>query len=169
MGLAEAIATSGRSVVLALTASQKGGILLVISGIATPIAGYLFHRSAESWRTFGKGPFSINAEPPPSRPGAPPPPVDPAIQAAEVRQMLAAKSERRQRRGEAPLDVEAEAERLLAAAERPRGQEGIDAELRAEVRQLVVVRNERRLRQGLEPLDVEAEVERQLCDFIGSD
>jgi hypothetical protein len=141
---------------LALTATQKGGILLAVSAIAAPIAGYLFHRSAESWRSFGKGPFSIHTEAAPSRAGAPPPPVDPAIQAAEVRQMLEAKSERRRQRGEAPLDVEAEAERL------------IDAELRDEVRQLVLARNERRLRQGLEPLDVESEVERQLANLIGS-
>lgn len=154
---------------LALTATQKGAILLAISGIAAPIAGYLFHRSADSWRSFGKGPFAIGDEaPPPSRPGAPPPPVDPVVQAAEVRQMLEAKSERRQQRGEAPLDVAAETERLLASAGQPRGAEAMDAELRAEVRQLVVARNERRLREGLEPLDVEAETERQLADFIGS-
>lgn len=154
---------------LAMTATEKGAVLLAISGIAAPIAGYLFHRSADSWRSFGKGPLSINAEAlPPSRPGAPPPPVDPAIQAAEVRQMLEAKSERRRRRGEAPLDVEAETQRLLSAAERPRGEEAMNEELRAEVRQLVVARNERRLRQGLEPLDVEAETRRQLADLIGS-
>ena len=46
---------------LALTATQKGGILLAISAIAAPIAGYLFHRSAQTWSSFGKGPFSINA------------------------------------------------------------------------------------------------------------
>lgn len=154
---------------LAMTATQKGAVLLAVSGIAAPIAGYLFHRSAQSWRSFGRGPFSINVDaPPPSRPGAPPPPVDPAIQAAEVRQMLEAKSERRRRRGEAPLDVEAETRRLLAAAEQPRGEEAMEEELRAEVRQLVVARNERRLRQGLEPLDVEAETQRQLADLIGS-
>ncbi|HEU5062893.1 MAG TPA: hypothetical protein VFT79_07050 [Solirubrobacterales bacterium] len=153
---------------LALTATEKGAILLVISGIAAPIAGYLFHRSAESWRSFGKGAFSIGDEAPPPRPGAPQPPIDPAIQAAEVRQMLEAKSLRRQQRGEAPLDVEAETERLIAEAERPRGAEAVDAELRAEVRQLVVARNERRLREGREPLNVEAETERQLADFIGS-
>lgn len=82
--------------------------------------------------------------------------------------MLEAKSERRRQRGEAPLDVEAEAKRLLAAAEQPRGEEAMDAELRAEVRQLVVVRNGRRLREGREPLDVEAETEKQLADLIGS-
>jgi tRNA A37 N6-isopentenylltransferase MiaA len=94
--------------------------------------------------------------------------VDPAIQAAEVRQMLEAKSERRRQRGEPPLDVGAETARLLAAAEQPRGAEAIDAELRAEVRQLVVTRNHRRLREGLEPLDIEDETERQLTDLIGS-
>ncbi|HEV2791736.1 MAG TPA: hypothetical protein VGV69_10595 [Solirubrobacterales bacterium] len=152
-----------------MTATEKGAVLLAISGIAAPIAGYLFHRSAASWHSFGKGGFSIGDEtPPPSRPGAPPPPVDPAVQAAEVRQMLEAKSERLRQRGEPPLDVEAETERLLAAAERPRGGEAIDAELRAEVRQLVLARNERRLRQGLEPLDVEAETQKQLADLVGS-
>lgn len=151
-----------------MTATEKGAILLVISGVAAPIAGYFFHRSAESWRDFGKGAFSIGDEAPPPPRGAPPPPVDPAVQAAEVRQMLEAKSQRRERRGEAPLDVEAEAERLLAGAERPRGADAIDAELRAELRQLVVARNERRLREGLEPLDVEKETEKQLADLIGS-
>jgi hypothetical protein len=82
--------------------------------------------------------------------------------------MLEAKSDRRRRRGEAPLDVEAETARLLAAAEQPRGQDAIDAELQAEVRQLVVARNERRMREGLEPLDVETETEKQLGDLIGS-
>ncbi|HET8813366.1 MAG TPA: hypothetical protein VFM51_00235 [Solirubrobacterales bacterium] len=157
-------------VALALTATQKGAILLAISGIAAPIAGYLFHRSAAAWRSFGQGPFSIVSDEAgaSSRPGLPPPPVDPAIQAAEVRQMLEAKSERRQRRGEAPLDVDAETQRLLAAAERPSHEDAMAAELRAEVRQLVVARNDRRLRQGLRPLDVEAETERQLGDLIGS-
>jgi hypothetical protein len=154
---------------LALTASQKGWTLLAISAIAAPFAGYLFHRSADSWRSFGKGPLSIDAEEPaPIHSAGPPRPVDPAIQAAEVRQMLEAKSERRRQRGEVPLDVEAEAKRLLAAAEQPRGEEAMDAELRAEVRQLVVVRNERRLREGREPLEVEAEVEKQVADLIGS-
>jgi hypothetical protein len=153
--------------VLAITATEKGAILLGISGIAAPIAGYMFHRSAKAWRSFGQGPFAIDPET--HRSGRPPAgPVDPAIQAAEVRQMLEAKAERRKRRGEEPLDVEAETARLLeqaAASSRPAE---ADEELRAEVRQLVVSRNERRMRQGLEPLDVEAETERQLADLVGS-
>lgn len=152
---------------LAITATEKGLILLAISGIAAPVAGYLFHRSADSWRSFGKGPFAIDSEVLPSPRGAPPP-LDPAMQAAEVRQMLEAKSERQRQRGEVPIDVGAETERLLAAPERPRGEEAMKAELRTEVRQLVVARNERRLREGLAPLDVEAETEKQLADLIGS-
>ncbi len=79
--------------------------------------------------------------------------------------MLEAKSYRRQRRGESPLDVEAEVERLLDS---PLGASpNLDQQLRAEVRELVLARNERRMRNGKAPLDVEAEVERQLGDFVG--
>src|SRR6185295_5150245 len=113
--------------------------------------GYLFHRSAAAWRSFGQGPFAIDSEVLPSPRGAPQP-IDPAMRAAEVRQMLNAKAERQRQRGERPL----------ASAERPRGQDAIDAELRAEVRQLVVARNERLMREGRQPLDVEAETEKQL-------
>lgn len=152
---------------LALSALQKGGALLVFTGVAAPLIGLLLKRVGGGWETMGGGPFAILNERPRKRSGGAPP-VDPAVQAAEVRQMLEAKSERLRQRGEAPLDVEAETARLLAAAEQPRGEEAMDAELRAEVRQLVVARNERRLREGLEPLDVEAETERQLADLIGS-
>lgn len=152
---------------LALSALQKGGALLAFTGLAAPLIGLVLKRVGGGWETMGGGPFAILNERPRKR-AAGDPPVDPAIQAAEVRQMLTAKSERRRQRGEAPLDVEAETERLLAAAERPRGRDAIDAELRAEVRQLVVARNERRMREGVEPLDVEAETERQLADLIGS-
>ena len=146
-------------------------VVLLFTGIAAPIAGFVFRRVSGSWETVGKGPLAIEQQLPqvPRYRFAPPPLVDPAIRAAEVRQMLAAKSARRQRRGEAPLDVEAEATRLLARADAaPDPQAHQDATLRAEVRQLVVSRNERRMRQGLEPLDVEAETRRQLADFIGS-
>jgi hypothetical protein len=146
-------------------------VVLLFTGIAAPLAGILFRRVAGGWEQIGKGPFAIEQQLPlvPRYLARPAPPVDPAIQAAEVRQMLEAKSERRQRRGEAPIDVEAEATRLLASSEDSDGVAARqDAKLRVEVRQLVVARNERRMRKGLEPLDVEAETERQLADFIGS-
>ena len=79
---------------------------------------------------------------------------------AEIRQMLEAKSARREARGEAPLDIDAE---IARAHGRPPG--GDDPALREEVRQLVVARNERRMRRGEQPLDVEAEVDRQLREL----
>ena len=82
----------------------------------------------------------------------------------EIRQMLAARSERLVRRGEPALDVDAELARLLADEQ---AHSSTDAGLIAEVRQLVVARNERRARQGLEPLDVDSEVARTL-DELGS-
>jgi hypothetical protein len=153
---------------LAFSALQKGIGVLLFTGVLAPLIGMLLKRVGGGWETMGSGPFSILNEPPRQRSAGSTPKVDPAIQAAEVRQMLEAKSERRRQRGEAPLDVEAETARLLAAAEPPPGEEAMDTELRAEVRQLVVVRNQRRLREGLEPLDVEAETDRQLADLIGS-
>jgi hypothetical protein len=143
---------------------QAGFVLMLITLIALPVALIAFARSGPLWQSVGKGPFAIEQEiPPPSSLSRPDPPVDRRLQETEARQMLEAKSYRRRRRGEAPLDVEAEVTRLLDApgAAGPR----IDEKLRAEVRQLVVARNERRMRRGEEPLDVEAEIERQLGDL----
>jgi hypothetical protein len=151
--------------VLTISVGQKCLAVLLFTGVAAPIAGLLFRHVSGSWDSIGKGPFAIEQELPPMRPSPEPAPVDRAAQELEVRQMLEAKAERLRRRGEAPIDVEAEAKRLLDDGGRPTGH---DAQLRAEVRQLVVARNERRRRQGVEPLDVEAETERQLADFIGS-
>jgi len=144
--------------------------VLLFTGIAAPLAGLLFRRVSGGWESVGKGPLAIEQQlPVPRYAGRAKPAVDSATQAAEVRQMLEAKAARLARRGEAPIDVEAETTRLLAPTGEPAtGSARQDAELRAEVRQLVASRNERRLRRGLEPLDVEAETERQLADFIGS-
>ena len=94
---------------LALTALQKGGALLVFTGCG----GAADRPAAEAGRRRlgddGRRAVRDLNERRLSQRGAPPPTVDPAIQAAEVRQMLEAKSERRRQRGEAPLDVEAEA------------------------------------------------------------
>jgi len=87
----------------------------------------------------------------------------PAVRAErerEVRQMLRARSERRVRRGEPALDIDAEVARLLDPERQPAPAE--NPGLTEEVRQLVVARNERRRRQGLEPLDVDTEIARTL-------
>jgi hypothetical protein len=73
--------------------------------------------------------------------------------------MVSARSERRVRRGEPALDIDAEVARLLDPPQRPPAE---DPGLAEEVRQLVVARNERRRRRGLEPLDVDSEVARAL-------
>ncbi len=143
---------------------QAGFALTLITLVALPIALIAFARTGPLWQSIGKGPFAIEQEmPPPSRLSQPDPPVDRKLQETEARQMLEAKSYRRQQRGEAAIDIEAEVTRLLEAP----GAAGpaIDEKLRSEVRQLVVARNERRMRRGEEPLDVEGEIDRQLADL----
>jgi hypothetical protein len=145
----------------ALIDIDAGLVLVLITLIVLPIAAIAFARSGPAWKELGKGPLAIEQTPPPS-PSQAGEPADRALQEAEARQMLEAKSYRRQARGEAPIDVEAEVRRALDMPNAPPAE---DEELRAEIRRLVVARNERRLRQGEEALDVEAEIERQLAEF----
>ena len=76
--------------------------------------------------------------------------------------MLEAKSARRERRGEEPLDIDAELAALTRPAAAPQ-----DPALREEVRQVVMARNERRVARGEDPIDTEAETDRQLHDLGG--
>jgi hypothetical protein len=154
----------GVALPLAATDVDNGTILIVVALVALPIAAFAFATVGSALRSLGKGRFAIEQEMPPRRTLSAPTRVDRKVQQAEVRQMLEAKSYRREQRGQAPLDVEAEMERLLEPAEAA-PPSGIDRELREEVRQLVIARNERRMRQGKPPLDVRAEVDRQLADL----
>jgi hypothetical protein len=130
-----------------------GTILIAIAVVAVLAAALSYWGSGSVYRRIGReGGLDMERE----RPAAS---ASPAEAREEIRQLLEAKSARRQARGERPLDVEAE---LAALSDVPAP---ADAGLRAEVRQLVIARNERRLRQGQEPLDVDAEVERQLRDL----
>jgi hypothetical protein len=143
-------------------AIDNGTVLALITLIVLPIAAVAFARSGPLWRDIGRGPLSIDQDLPPRRHGAPAPPTDPAIQAAEARQMLEAKSYRRRRRGDAAIDVESELRQALApAAPAP----SLDEELREEVRRLVIAANERRRRRNLPELDVEEETTRQLNEI----
>jgi hypothetical protein len=128
-----------------------GTVIIVVSILAVVVAAVSYWGSGRVYRGIGASDLVMERER-----GAAAAPPDSAEAREEIRQMLEAKSARREARGEAPLDVEAE----LAALTRPAA--GADPELREEVRQLVIARNERRMRQGKEPLEVEAEVERQL-------
>ncbi|MFL5900729.1 MAG: hypothetical protein ACJ75S_05970 [Solirubrobacterales bacterium] len=99
---------------LALTYLQSGYVLAAIPLFILPIAAIAFARSGKAWQSIGRGPYAIDPDLPPRsvRPAASP--VNRATRETEVRQMLRAKSYRRERRGEAPLDVEAEAEHRVA-------------------------------------------------------
>ena len=137
-----------------------GTALIVISLVAVVIAVISFWGSGKIYKGLGRtGAFALDDE---SERRPAPVASSPAANAEareEVRQMLEAKSARREARGEAPLDIEAEMDQLLRPAT------VVDESLREEVRQLVVARNERRMRQGKAPLDVEEEIDRQLRDL----
>lgn len=81
------------------------------------------------------------------------------VREEEIRQLLEARNAGRVRRGQAPLDVEAELARLTAETTT------VDPALRDEVRALVEARNARLVRRGQVPLDVEAEVARRLDEL----
>jgi hypothetical protein len=144
---------------VAAVALDNGTVLILITLSVLPIAAIAFARSGTAWKQVGKGAFAIEQELPPSRP---PETVDRALQEAEARQMLEAKSYRRQQSGGAPIDVEAEIRVLLEPSP---SRASVEDALRDEVRGLVIAANERRLRRGQEPLDVEAETERQLAEI----
>jgi hypothetical protein len=145
-------------------ALDYGTVIILIVVLAIPVAAIAFASSGTALKSLGKGPFAIDRELP-THGMAPPPPISPRMREAEVRQMLEAKSYRREARGQSPLDVDAELAKLMEAPAGGGG--GVDAELRAEVRALVMARNERRMRRGQPPLDVEEEIERQLRDLEG--
>ena len=134
-----------------------GTVVIVVALVAVVVAVVSYWGSGQVYRGLGQGGFAMEHDERAPAPAAP----QSAEAREEIRQMLEAKSARREARGELPLDVEAELAQLtrVSAAE--------DPGLREEVRQLVIARNERRARQGREPLDVEAEVERELRELRG--
>jgi cytochrome c556 len=127
-------------------------VIFVVVGLGAVIGVATFAGSRRAYEEIGAG--GIEADPLPRAPGST---AGAAEQEAEIRQMLEARNARRLRRGEEPVDIEAELASLTGAAAQA------DPELEQEVRQLVVARNARRVRRGEEPLDVEAEVRRQLA------
>jgi hypothetical protein len=141
----------------ALTVEAFGIILIAVSVVAVLAAAVSYWGSGRIYSDLGRGDLEFDRDR-----AAGPTTASTGEAQEEIRQMLEAKSARREARGEAPLDVDAE----LAALTSARPGSG-DPALREEVRQLVVARNERRLRQGKEPLDVEAEIDRQLRDLEG--
>jgi hypothetical protein len=135
-----------------------GTVLIVIAVVAAAVACLSFVGSGQIYRGLGRTGLSLDEpelRPTPQQGSA----AWEAEAEEELRQLLEAKSARREARGEQPLDVDAE----LAALSQPA--KTTDPALREEVRELVVATNERRARRGQPPLDVDAEVERRLRDF----
>jgi hypothetical protein len=125
-------------------------VLLVVVVGASVVAVITFAMTEKTYAQIGRGALSLDQ---PARNET----VSSLVRDDEIRQMLEARNDRRVRRGQEPLDIEAE----LAALMRPVA----DPALAAEVRDLVIARNERRVRMGREPLDVDAEVARQLREL----
>ena len=148
---------------MARIALSNGEAILLIVLIAIPVAALSFIGAGNAFRQIGKGPLAIEQELP-QKGARGPTPVSAEMREVEIRQFLEAKAYRQGRRGESPLDVEAELERLLAQDGR-RPSLRADAQLVAEVRQLIEASNARRVRMGREPLNVDAEVERQLDEL----
>jgi hypothetical protein len=144
---------------------STGDVILIIVFTTIPIALLTFVLGAKNaLDQVGKGQFSVEYESDlPSKITDSDAEAGPAAREDEIRQLLEAKAYRQRTRGEKPVDVTAELNRLLTEA--PAVPAGTDPQLAAEVRQLVIARNERRARQGKEPLDVEQEVERQLREL----
>jgi hypothetical protein len=148
-------------------ALTNGDVIVIIIVVAIPIGILAFILGARNaYDEIGKGAFGLDHDAPQSGgltdsgSGS----ISRETHEAEVRQLLEAKAYRQSARGEEPVDVDAELERLLSEPA-PTGSLHQDRQLVEEVRQLVVARNERRLRQGKDPLEVEAEVARQLRDL----
>jgi hypothetical protein len=153
-GLVLALASDGLTIVVFGTVAFS--LLMSIAILLTRGGG-----GGSMYDQIGTGGISREAD---AGGGAPMPgsAAERAEQEQEIRQMLTARSERRVRRGEEALDIDAEVARLLALEPASHSH---DASLVEEVRQLVLARNARRVRQGMEPLDVEAEVTRTLTEL----
>jgi hypothetical protein len=131
-----------------------GTVIWVVCILALVVALIALATNRKTWEDFGKGRLLMDSETHPAPRGG----SGAALRERdeEIRQMLEARNARRLRRGEAPIDIEQELNRLTGRASQ------IDPELRQEVRDLVKARNFRRVRAGKPPLDVEAEVEREI-------
>jgi hypothetical protein len=144
---------------------------LVILAIAVFVVGGLLSTlgSGSAYEQIGKGGLSIGDSSRDEFEDEENPRESTADREQEIRQMLQARSERLQRQGKDPLDIDTELARLehpdIHDPDLPGGASAYDPGLLEETRQLIEARNQRRLREGLEGLDVEAEVRRTLKEL----
>lgn len=131
-------------------------IVWVVAVVGAIVAVYTLAGTGRSYREIGGGGLVRDRH---DARGGEAAPASAAERDEEIRQMVEARNARRVRRGQAPLDVDAE----IAALQAPPNPD-VDAELREEIRQHVLARNARRVRAGENPLDVEQEIERRVRD-----
>ena len=132
-------------------------VLILLCVVVLPVAAVAFARSGKAYDEIGKGRFAVDFD----ESGG-------AEHHEEIRQLVEAKAYRQARRGEEPVDVEAEVERLLNGEPEPAGERDAPPTPAAEPSggaADVLAKNESRERRGEEPLDVEAEVDRILAEF----
>ena len=139
-----------------------GDVLWIVLGVGVLASIWAMKGAAKEWEDYNERGLYME-----SLRAARRMPVSESVRAAEaaaeIREMIEARNARRVRRGDAPLDVEAEIARLTASA--PPSRREPDPELVDEVRSLVQLRNARRAKKGLEPLDEDAEVRRELDEL----
>ena len=129
-----------------------GTIVWVVAIVGAVVAIFTLATTGRSYRQIGGGGLVRDEDDARSESAA--------VRDEEILQMLEARSARRERRGEAPLDVDAEIEALARPPPEP-----VDPDLRDEIRAHVVSSNARRVRAGEDPLDVDEEIERRIRDL----
>jgi hypothetical protein len=135
-----------------------GTVLWIVTGLSFLAALFALVTSGKQWEDYGRDHLVMDRDPAPA--GGTAIAGSPAAlreRDEEIREFIEARNARRLRRGEAPVDVEAELRRLTAPV--------IDAGLRDEIRDLVIARNHRRARAGKPRLDVEQEIEREIAQL----
>jgi hypothetical protein len=130
-------------------------VLFAVCGLGILGAIFALVTAGRTWREYGKRGLLMDRDPAAGHSASSASAL--LERDVEIRQLLEARNQRRQRRGEPPLDVERELSRLSALE--------VDGALRAEIRELVIARNHRRARAGKPPLDVEREVAREIGEL----
>jgi hypothetical protein len=133
-----------------------GTVVIAIAVVGAVVAALSYLHSGRIYRGLGRDGLSLD-EPELRRAPSVGSPGWHAEAETELRQLLEAKADRAEARGEVPIDVDVELARLGGLM-----QGAADPGLRAEVRDLVLASNERRARRGQPLLDVDAEIERRL-------
>ncbi len=145
-----------RAAIIGAMQDAFGTLVWVVAIVGALVAIYTLVGSGRSYRGVGGGGMGRDDDHEDS----------PQERAEDIRQMIEARNERRERRGEAPVDVQAELAGLDAAPAAPATPEPpVSPALREEIRQHVLARNARRVRAGADPLDVDTEIERRIRDL----